>query len=186
MNWRATITVILLVAAVLSAWSVWRNRSEGDGRKASSGRSDFVLHAFELTALDAAGKESFSMRAPKLQQTPGMRTIDLDTPLFFIPDKQGKHWKVRSNTGWVSEGNDEIRLRGDVVTTSPPGQPNPVTMNTQQLNVFPETNRVTSADAVTIAQPGLTMRGRGMEADLSAKRFTLLSQVRTRYDATRR
>ena len=40
--------------------------------------------------------------------------------------------------------------------------------------------------AVTITQPGTTMRGTGMEADLAGKRFQLTSKVQTRYVPTRR
>jgi lipopolysaccharide export system protein LptC len=105
----------------------------------------------------------------------------LETPVFLLPDDEGHHWQVSANTGWVSADNSELRLRGDVVTTSPQGQGRPTRMNTQQLNVFPDSSVATSADLVTITQPGLTMSGRGMRADLAAKRYTFQSQVRQRY-----
>lgn len=186
MNWRVVLTLLLLAAALLSGWAVWRGRASGEQAHAPTGRSDYVLHDFAVTALDREGKESFSMRAPLLRETPGKRTIDIDAPRFQIPDKDGKYWAVRSRTGWVSQDNKEIRLRGDVVVDSPPGDPRPTTVNTQQLNAFPDTHRVTSDAEVAIEQPGLTMRGLGLDADLSMKRFTLKSQARTRYVSTRR
>jgi len=146
-----------------------------------TGRSDFVLRDFELISLDKTGKESFTLRAPMLQQTPGARTMELATPLFLLPDTQGHYWQVRSATGWVSENRDELRLRGHVVTLNPPEDPRRIAMNTEQLNVYPNTRKATSSAVVTVTEPGLTMRGRGLDADLVAKRFTLLSQATARY-----
>lgn len=181
MNWRSLLTLVLLLGAIISAWSVWRQRVDQDPAQAASARPDYVLHDFELVALDDQGKEAFTLRAPELARSPGDRSMALTTPLFLLPDKQGDYWHVRSKTGWVSAGGDEMRLRGNVRINSPEGDPTPTTMNTEQLNVFPDSNRVTSAVVVTINQPGSILRGRGLEADLDTKRYSLLSQVHSRY-----
>lgn len=181
MNIRVVLGLVLLVAAIFSGWSLWKNRVVGEDARPGSGRSGYVLRDFELTALDKSGKESFTLRAPTLQETPGAKTMDLTTPLFLLPDKQGKYWEVRAKTGWVSENREEIRLRGAVDTRSPPGDPRPVSMKTEEMNVFPDANRATSASVVTITQPGSILRGRGLEADLADKRYKLLSQVRSQY-----
>ena len=151
----------------------------------AGGRSDYVLRDFELISLDDTGKESFTLRAPLLQETPGAKTMDLTTPLFLLPDGEGHYWHVQSRTGWVSEKRDQIRLRGNVRTTSPPEDPRKVAMNTAQLNLFPNTRKATSRAVVTVTEPGLTMRGRGMQADLATRRFTLLSQATARYVPSR-
>ena len=181
MNWRMLLTVFLFLGALVSGWSVWTHRGERASRAVNPGRSDYVLHDFELVALDGTGKESFTLRAPQLRETPGARTMELETPLFLLPDQQGDHWEVRSRTGWISEQRDQIRLRGNVRTTSPPGDPRKVTMATQQLNVFPKTRRATSPAVVTITQPGSILRGRGLEAELDTRRYVLKSEVRSRY-----
>lgn len=185
MNWRTVLMLLLLTGAIFSGWSVWRNHASKSAIRAVVGRSDFVLRDFELISLDKTGKESFTLSAPLLQETPGAHTMELAAPLFLLPDAQGHYWQVRSQTGWVSEGRDEIRLRGKVNTVSPPEDPRTITMNTEQLNVYPNTHRAASSSVVTVTEPGLTMRGRGMEADLAAKRFTLLSQATARYVPSR-
>jgi lipopolysaccharide export system protein LptC len=181
MNWRTSMTVALLIGALVSGWLVLRHRVHPSANGSATGRSDYVLRDFELISLDKNGKESFTLRAPMLQETPGARTMELDTPLFLLPDLQGHYWQVKSRTGWVSEQHDELRLRGDVVTSSPPEAERPIAMNTQQLNVYPNSRTATSASFVTVTEPGLTMRGRGLQADLATKRFTLLSQATARY-----
>ena len=185
MTWRPAFTWVLLLVAVLTGWAVLHHHAQDRVMVATSGRSDYELHAFELIALDKTGKESFTVRAPLLRETPGARTMELTTPLFLLPDTAGHYWQVRSNTGWVSEQRDQIRLRGAVVTTNPPEDPRRITMNTEQLNVYPNTRKATSASVVTVTEPGLTMRGVGLDADLAAKRFTLLSQATARYVPSR-
>lgn len=181
MNYRLVLGLVLLAAAAVSGWSLWRNRVTEEVARADSGRSEYVLRDFELTALDRSGKESFTLRAPLLRETPGASTMELTTPLFLLPDEQGKYWEVRSKTGWVSQDREEIRLRGDVHAQSPEGDPRPVEMRTERLTVYPGTNRATSDAVVTITQPGSILRGRGLRADLAEKRYELLSQVHSRY-----
>ncbi|HVI26205.1 MAG TPA: LPS export ABC transporter periplasmic protein LptC [Xanthomonadaceae bacterium] len=180
MNWRLGLTLLLLAGAIVTGWSVLRQRDQGVPAASGGGRSDYVLHDFELIALDDDGSESFTLRAPLLQETPGARTMELTTPLFLLPDEDGRYWQVRARRGWISEQRDRIRLREDVRLDSPPGE-DPTAMRTEELNVFPEKRLATSELAVTVTEPGLTMIGRGLRAELDAKRFTLLSQARTLY-----
>jgi lipopolysaccharide export system protein LptC len=181
MSWRTVMTLVLLMGALLSGWAVLHHRARSSTQATPGGRSDYVLREFELISLDKSGKESFTLRAPLLQETPGAKTMDLTTPLFLLPDGQGHYWHVASKTGWVSANRDQIRLRGNVRTTSPPEDARRVLMNTAQLNLFPNTRKATSRAVVTVTEPGLTMRGRGMQADLPARRFTLLSETTARY-----
>jgi lipopolysaccharide export system protein LptC len=186
MNWRGVLMMVLLAGAILSAWSVWKHRSAGARATVASGRSDYVLHDFELVSLDRDGKEAFTLRAPKLQQTPGAKTMDLTTPLFLLPDEHGHYWQVRSRAGWVSAARDRIRLHGNVRTTSPREDAREVTMTTKELNVFPNTKRASSPAVVTITQPGSILRGRGLVVELDSKRYVLKSQVRARYASSLR
>jgi lipopolysaccharide export system protein LptC len=186
MNWRMVLTLVLLAGAILSGWSVWRQNAERPANKVAGARSDYVLHDFELVALDGTtGKEAFTLRAPILQRNPGDRTMSLATPLFLVPDDAGHYWEVRSRTGWVNSEGNEVRLLGDVRAKSPPEAPSPLTMNTEQLNIYPDTSRTTSRAVVTITQPGSILRGRGLEANLATKRYELQSEVRSRYAPTR-
>ena len=75
MNWRLWLILALLVGALLSGWFAWR----ADGPDVVDDdvvvRSDYILRDFEVVTLDSSGQESFSLRAPELQQTPGARTL---------------------------------------------------------------------------------------------------------------
>ncbi|MCF7222471.1 LPS export ABC transporter periplasmic protein LptC [Marilutibacter chinensis] len=188
MNWRGLVTLVLLAGALASGWALWNQRSRELAPATGTETPDYILNDFELIALDDRGQESFTLSAPRLARDPNARTLDIETPLFLIPpagDSGGSAWEVRSTTAWVSEGGDEIRLRGKVQADSKDAAGRPVTMRTEQLNVFPEDRRATSPVKVTLTQPGLIMNGRGLEADLERNRITL-KDTRSRYENTER
>jgi len=181
MNWRVWLTIALLLGAAISGWSVWRNHAALVEQADTSARSDFVLHDYEIIALDKDGKEAFTLIGPLLRETPGKKTMEMQTPLFLIPDPEGLHWTVQSKRGWVSEDREHIRLTGNVRAIGPRNQPQPAKITTQQLNVYPNARRATSPAAVTITQPGSILRGHGLVVNLANKQYTLESQVRARY-----
>lgn len=186
MSWRLAIILVLLAGALLTGWHAWKSRLVVDTAEQAEVRSDFILRDFEIIALNAQGRESFALRAPDMQQTPGERTMELATPLFLMPVEHGGHWEVRARTGWVNESSDLLKLRGDVVAISPMGATRPTEIRTEQLDVFPNDSRATSEVLVTVTSPGTRMEGTGMEANLAGKRVQLLSNVSLINDPKRR
>jgi len=181
--------LVLLTAAAASGWALWGQRASNGDSAAPAGRADYVLKDFQLVSLDAQGKEAFTLSAPRLARDPNAKTMDITTPLFVIPPRagsQGAPWEVRSTTGWVSAKGEELRLRGQVRATSTNVDNQPISMATEQLNVFPKAKRATSSVAVTLSQPGLTMNGRGLEADLASQHAILKSDVKGRYESSAR
>ncbi len=185
MGWRTYLTIGLSIAALASGWSVWKH-SGGSQDAAASTRSDYVLHDYEIVSLDSQGKESFTLRGPRLQRDPGAKSMTLETPVFQVPDRNGAYWNVRAQRGLVPDDGKELRLRGKVVADSPVAVPPPTRIQTEELNLFPGENRATSATTVTVTRPGLTMRGRGLQADFDRQQVALLSDVHTRYVPTPR
>lgn len=180
MSWRTGLTLVLLLAAIACGWSVW-TQSGGGTDAATATRSDFVLHDFEIVSLDLQGKESFTLRGPNLQRDPGAKSMTLETPQFLVPDRSGAYWDVRAQRGTVPDDGKALRLRGKVVANSPPQAPPPTRIETDELDLFPGENRATSTATVTLTRPGLTMRGRGLQADFDRRQVALLSDVHTRY-----
>lgn len=179
MSWRGWLMLLLLAGAAAAGWSVWTQR-KAQAPQAIQAHSDYVLNDFQIIALDTQGREAFTVRAPRMARDPADKSLDVAIPLFLVPDAQGRHWEVRSRTATIDEGGERIHLAGNVLATSPQGS-NPVRIASQRLNVFPRRNQATSDDEVVITQPGLTMRGRGLHADLARDVATLSSNVRTRY-----
>ena len=188
MSWRGWLTLVLLLAAGLTGWSVWRGRDVQQTSAQTGGRADYLLEDFELIALDEQGRESFTVRAPRLTRDPAAKTLDIATPVFVIPPGPNARtgaWEVRSHRGWVSADGNELRLRGEVRARSDDADGRPVLMATEQLNVFPDTKRANSAVPVTVTQPGLILNGQSLQAQLDTKRVHL-TDVKARYERTAR
>ncbi|KAB7762291.1 LPS export ABC transporter periplasmic protein LptC [Xanthomonas maliensis] len=183
-NWRSTLGVVLLAAAIVSGWSAWKNRTRPAATTADGGQTDFVLRDFELIALDKqSGKEAMTLRAPEMHRNRADRTSDITTPLFLLPDNNNLPWTLRAKTGWLNPDGTELRLRGDVAGDSPTtGNVPPTTFRTQSLDVFPQQNLAKTSAPVSMSRPGIMQTGVGFEADLKTSQYKLLSQVKTRYE----
>ena len=182
MNWRMVLGLVLLVAAALSGWSAWKQHDVPEAQTPSTERSDYLMRDFEMISLDDQGLESMTLRAPEMQRSPKDETFQIATPLFLLPDTDGKHWEMRAKTAWVSAKGDEIRLSGQVNGRSPQAATVPTTFETERLNVFPRRNLASTDAAVTITRPGSILSGVGFETNTKTKQYTFKSQVKARYE----
>jgi lipopolysaccharide export system protein LptC len=186
---RGLLLLSLFLLALVMGWSAWKHRPKDHGNTAGDGRSTYVLTDFEAIVLDKQGRESFTLKAPKLVRHPGDETMTIDTPVFYIPvapadgeaPTREAGWEVTSKTGWVSADGDELRLLGAVDAKTASGADRRVSITTERLNVFPKANRATAPGAVTVVQPGSILRGQGMDARLDSKRVRFSSNVKARY-----
>lgn len=188
MNWRNVLIVLLVVGGAFSAWSLLTERDDAASTIAADAGPDYTLEDFELVALNSRGEESFTLRAPGLVRDPSSKAMDITTPVFLIPpgeDASSDGWEIRSRSGWISARGEELRLRGEVRAVSDGAAGVPVTIATEQLNVFPETDMVSSSDEVSFTRPGSILRGRGLEMNLETKLYSLHSEVRWHYVPTR-
>lgn len=188
MTWRSVLIVLLVIGGAFSAWSLLTHSDDVAATIAADIQPDYTLQDFEMVALNEQGEQSFTLRAPALVRDPSSKIMDITTPVFLIPpgkDSSSDGWEVRSRTGWISAKGEELRLRGQVRAVSDGAAGVPVTIATEQLNVFPETDIIKSAAEVSFTRPGSILRGRGLEMNLDTKLYSLHSEVRWHYVPTR-
>lgn len=183
MTIRPLPVVVLVLVAVASSWMVWQlYQREEPTLLVGPPRSDYALTNFDLLSLDDEGKESFRVTGPALARHPILGTLEIDEPRFRFPDSDGMAWHASSARAWAAADGNELRLIGEVAFDGPPREGDGrITLRTERLNVFPDAREVTSDARVDIASPGATLRGRGLHADMDARRFQLLSEVRADY-----
>jgi lipopolysaccharide export system protein LptC len=186
MTWRNALGALLLVAALLSGWSLLRHRDKPAAEVTDDGTKDYVLHDFQIVALDDQGKESTTLQAPLLERLRSDETMSIVTPLFLLPDNEGNHWELRSEKGWVSANGEQLKLTGNVSGDSPKvASVPPTTFRTDHLDVFPKENRAKTDALVTMTRPGMTQSGVGFELDSKSKTYRFLSQSKGRYTPQR-
>lgn len=179
-NWRLLLTLLFAAAALASGWSVWRMAHPASETVLHT-RPDYVLRNFEIVVLGKQGQESFTLRGPELLRDPREKIMHLATPLFLVPDRQGRHWNVRAQRGSVPADGTSLELYGQVRADSPEGIPPPTRIETDRLTLDLQANLARTTAKVVITRPGLTMRGVGLKADFDHQQVSLLSQVRTHY-----
>jgi lipopolysaccharide export system protein LptC len=178
---------VLGVFAAITGWVAWLQRNDvASDDFVGPPRSDYVLSDFTLASLDENGKLAFEVEAPRLAKHPWLDTFAIDEPRFRIIDGGQRTWKASARTGWVSADAKELRLVEAVAADRVPTADAPaLSLRTERLAARLDTNRMTSDAPVTITQPGLILRGVGLDADLKENRFSLLADVRARYEKPR-
>jgi lipopolysaccharide export system protein LptC len=166
--------VLMLLLAAASGWMLWQLQEEEDlPPLVGPPRSDYMLIDFELVSLDDAGRESFRVNGPMLARHPHLGTLDVEEPRFLFPDSSGEPWNARASHAWVSQRGDRVELDGAVEFDGPPGPRGGIELRTTALTVLPKADEVRTDAAVTVTGPGSILRGRGLRADLEARRFQL-------------
>lgn len=181
---RAALNVVLLLLAivlVIVAYWQWQLRQVPPAQAPQ--RSDYILREFELTTLGDDGKESFTVRGPYLQRDVGGRSMSLVEPRFSFPDADGVgRWQASSEAAWVSPKAEQVHLMRKVSMVGPPSPAGISTQfDTERLVVFPDADRATSEERVTITQGDSILAGTGLRVDMQAKRYQLQNDVKGRY-----
>lgn len=181
MSRRVSNTLLLVLAIGLGSYATWHWQRSRVPPPEPEQRSDYVLRDFELTALDEEGTEAFTLVSPHLQRDPSGRHLDIRRPRFAFPSDSGT-WQARSDSAWVAPKAEEVRLQGGVSMVGPvEASGNRTRINTGVLSVFPDAQRASTDDRVTITQGDSSYAGTGLRVDMVAKRIQLLNDVKGHY-----
>jgi lipopolysaccharide export system protein LptC len=185
MNDRRIWWIALLLAAIAGTtqWLIWLRRESPVEPFIGPPRSDYDITNFSMSALDAKGALSFTVRAPRAARNPGQGTFDIDSPRFVLRDAEGVDWNVRAERGWVRADGRELRLVGDVnMERRTPKPADAIALRSERIHAQLDPNIITSPLAVTIERPGSILTGIGLHADIDHKRLMLKDQVNGRFE----
>jgi len=179
---RRYIALGLLALAASAGLALWQLQPSPRIRPTEPVRSDYTLVNFELTSLDDAGKESFSVQAPRMERDPRGKSLTIQLPEFSFPDKDGGRWQASSHTAWVAPKGVEVRLIDQVEMVGPPTPAGDrARFKTAHLQVFPKAKQARSDDPVTITRADSILNGTGLRADMQTHHIQLLAEVKGRY-----
>jgi lipopolysaccharide export system protein LptC len=189
MNRRGLLILVLLGLALVTSTLVWKLRPQPRPVPPEEARSDYTLDNFELVTLDEDGKESFSVRAPRLERDPQGKSLTITSPNFSFPGKgkDGGRWTATAGTAWVGPKGEQVRLLRDVHMVGPPGELGVrMQLRTAELEILPKQDKASSPAVVTISRGDSILTGTGLAADLATHRVQLLADVKGRYAPRRR
>ncbi len=183
---RPYLTGFLLIIAVITSISLWLLRPK-PVPPPQTDRSDYRLIDYSMIALEEDGSEGFDVRGPELYREIDGKSMTLRTPRFGFPANEGGRWIATSNSAWIGEGQDEVRLNGDVDLLGPPNLRGLQTrFVTDALTIFPPKDQAKTDQPVTITRGDSILRARGLAVDMKTKRYELLADVKARLTPDRR
>ena len=111
--------VLLLVLLGFAMWS-WREPPAtplpaADIVDMVEQQSDYYLESFEIRTLDPAGNEVNRIGGASLTHYPHDDTADIIRPRIVISRAESAPWQIVAEQGWLSPGQESLRLDGTVV-----------------------------------------------------------------------
>src|SRR5262245_39041086 len=147
---------------------------------------DYIVTNFTSTTFDAEGRPLSVLSAARMVHFPDDDSTELSKPRLIQTRPQEPRVTVSADRGAVSANGEEIFLYDNVVLVREALEERPAArMTTSFLHVLRERNLVRTDREVLIVEDTRSLSGRGMEYDNVARTFTLLADVRGRFESRR-
>ncbi len=176
--------VLLVIGAAGWYWGMGQQPvvAERDER-----RPDYVITGIEALETNEKGQVSRRLQAPEVRHySRPTDEAEIDTPVFTLYDDRHEAWRITSRQGRSLSRNTEIRLEGNVRAERRDPSAVPVTLNTEQLQVFPKEERLMSQQLVTVQSPQGHLQSQGIKANLKTGELVLTKNVQGNYAPTSR
>lgn len=181
---RELITIFFLVVAVSGTW--WwleRTQREEDSREESQAHQpNAFFQDFIVTTMNEAGRPAHRITGQRMNHFPDNDTAELIEPRLWVYQEGDSPWEVQAQTAVVQLSEDIVWLLGSVKAERHPRDGQSIVIETSDLRVEPEREYAETDQPVTVHQPHGVTNGVGMQGWLTEKRFSLLAQVRGRYE----
>ncbi len=185
---RHPVRLALLVGGALATSLLVFLRPAGEPQRETVPRPGlgYYLKDATLTGTGEDGRILYAVRAAAAEQMLADGTVTLtDVNVDYSPGEQVP-WRLRADGGQIPPDRTIILLSGDVVATTVPqagmaGNPAPLTIRTDYLELDPEAHIARTERAVTVERNRDTLSARGMRVYLKQDRLEFSAEVRGRF-----
>lgn len=182
MNRRILILLTILLPVALSSWLLREaERPAPTQAEPGSVAPDYYLRGMLSMQTDPQGRLQHQLHATSLTHYPHNGEILLEQPRLHLHQQDGSLWLVVAQHGRLSDGQEELQLRGEV-RIEQQDSPQGLRLETDYLLIWPEQEYASTSAPVRIFRPGSTLEGIGMELYGEQQRLILLSKVRGRHE----
>ncbi len=180
---RRTMSMGILAALAIGLqwWVLLQEQDQAHKTPLPDPRSDYTLTQFDLLVMNQSGEASFHITAPYLEKNPLDQSLSIMKPNILLYNQQSTEWTIQSESGWISEAGDLLRLDG-VVNMVSGSEDDPVKIDGTDFVVIPDSKLVTSTEAVVMTRPMGLYQGVGFSADIRNNILEILSEVTARYE----
>lgn len=172
---RGRLATIMTLGVAFALGSFWLVQviNQGDLGRQGEGlqnEPDYIVEQFSFVRMTPAGKPRYIVSGDKLTHRPVGDISDVERPVVQNMATVRQGMTMHAQRGRIDHGKNVVDLAGKVEVERPasPGVKR-LTMKTEQLTVFPDEERMTSDQEVTMTLGTASVRGVGMQADNAAQ-----------------
>jgi lipopolysaccharide export system protein LptC len=109
--------------------------------------------------------------------------MELVRPYLKIYNNSSEPWHIKSETGWVSSGNEVILLHGEVeIWKLGENKDRILQALTTELRVLPDQEYAETDNTAIIIGPSSVTHALGFRANFSLNHLEFIKRVRTKHD----
>ena len=182
--WRSMSTLLpLLLMLLLAGFSWWVAQQalhalRGREPAAPPQEPDYFLRDFQTRSFDADGRPGALLSGAAMRHIPGDQTVRIEQPVLHVVESGGVVLDARARAGISNADASNIQLLGDaVVQRRAPGAPE-LSVRSDFLNVFPNTQRVQSNRPTVVQRGAMRLEGDALDFDGIAGTLSVRGAVR--------
>ncbi len=167
-------------------YSLWLSIGIEDAGIISSKRDledpDYYIENMVRRTMDESGEVRTILYADLVEHFPSDDSMDLQQPYLQLYNTAGQPWHIKSETGWVSSGNEVILLHGEVeIWRLDSEQKRIIQALTSELRVLPDDEYAESNEPSIIVHPSAVTHSVGLRANFSHNHLELVREVRSKH-----
>ena len=178
-----SLSIIIIAALIFWGSQTWENKKAITQLQDSDPHYiDVFIQDFTLTTMTDDGQPTYILKAKRLEHYNDNNYAILNEPVIEL--KQGdQHWLITARIGEIDDDNQIIMLRGSVVLQQQ-NKPQPIRLETEQLEIDTRQQIVKSTQTVSIIQQEFNLQSEGMILNNATGQLELLNSVTGRYVQT--
>jgi lipopolysaccharide export system protein LptC len=187
---RASSLFPLLLMLALAAASFWLERTVQAPERDNSGKTrhdpDFFAESFGINKIDPAGKPDYVLSAERMLHYPDDDSTEVVAPRLEQRHDNASPVVIHADRGIIAKSGAEAIFRGNVVVVREAGWgKSELRMQTEYLQVIPDSNLARTDQPVIITEDKSRLSGVGMEFNNKTRQFALQSQVKGTFDVAK-
>ncbi len=180
------IGIVLLLAVIVSSWLVLQTSFyQISSKDMDEHQPDAFMEQVHAIRFDELGCLATEFFAPIMWHYPLNNTTEMTKPHFLIYLEGKQPWKISALQGKAFTGINRIVLWNNVLGHEAKGPHNPETsIRMASVTLFPTRKYAETNQEVTAEQPGVLIKSKGAQIDLTQRTIKLLAKVRGDYEPT--
>jgi len=184
-RWRVLLTILVgIFCALGSFWlvQVMNRASLKIQADPNSNLPDYIVDRFSFVRLNPSGQPTYIISGIKLTHRPLDDSSVIDVPFVRSLSSTQAPTEMRAKLARIDQGNSRVHLSGDVdVARDASGTVQKMTLKTQALTVFPDSDRMETDQPVEVVLGKTVMTGTGMKANIATRQIDVAQRLRITY-----